>query len=166
MNRSSAAVSPVVGVRVVLAGQLAVRLLDLVGCRRPWGRRASCRSPSPGSPWCSSASPLLSSGLLVVARLLGLGDGDPRRADHPVTDPVAGLEDLDAGRLGDVGGVRVDQRLVDRRVERLAGRRRTRSRPSLLDGRLERLADRLEAALELAVVAGPADVVEHRAAGW
>ena len=36
---------------------------------------------------------------------LGLGDRDPGRAEDPLTEPVAGLEHLDAGRLGDVGGV-------------------------------------------------------------
>ena len=41
-------------VRVQLTGQLAVRLLDLAGRRRPWRRPAPCSSPSRCSPWCSS----------------------------------------------------------------------------------------------------------------
>ena len=57
--------------------------------------------------------------------------------------------------------VRVHQRLVDRRVERLA-RLAELLEAELRHGRLERLGDRLEPAVELAVLAGPADVVEHR----
>ncbi len=52
------------------------------------------------------------------------------------------------------------QRLVDRRVERLA-RLAEPLQTELADRRLECVGNRLEATLELAVLAGAADVVEH-----
>src|SRR4051794_4334129 len=88
---------------------------------------------------------------------VGLHDGDARRAEHPLTEPVAGLVDLRGRGLGDVVAVRVRQCLVDLRVEGVTGL--TVGRQTQLDGRLlQRLGNGLETALELAVLARPADV--------
>ena len=54
------------------------------------------------------------------------------------------------------------QRLVHARVERVALAAPKRVRPSLVDRSVESFGDLLEAAVELAVLAGPVDVVEHR----
>ena len=53
------------------------------------------------------------------------------------------------------------QRLVDPRVE-LVAHLSERRQPEPVDRALERLGDGLEAAVQLVVVASPADVVEHR----
>src|SRR5689334_15604 len=111
-----------VGVGVVLAGQLAVRRLDLgrLGCLTDPKRlvvillqvilsahliSARCIGP----PACKELCLLVVfSGVPVgfvaaaVGAGRGLGDGDPGGTQDPLPDLVAGLEDLDAGVLGDV----------------------------------------------------------------
>src|SRR5262245_12364597 len=92
---------------------------------------------------------------------LRLGHRNPGRPDDPVLDPVARLQDRATGRLVDAVVVRVQERLVLDRVEPLAHLAEL-LQPELRDDLLQRLADRLEAALELAMLAGPADVVQDR----
>ena len=67
----------------------------------------------------------------------------------------------DAGGLAHIDGVRVHQGLVQVRVERLAVLP-VRRQAELDRDRLQRLGDGLEPARELAVLPGPADVVQYR----
>src|SRR5512144_3424846 len=78
--------------------------------------------PFPGSPslGCSLLGWSSLEGWPDVLVRLGFGDRDPRGPQQPLTQPVAGREDLDAGGLGHLRGQMVRQRLVHPRVERLA----------------------------------------------
>src|SRR5690606_19366608 len=174
-----------VGVRVELAGELPVRLLDL-GLGGVLGDaedlvvvlldevlRAHPRRPSFRVSFVTSAL-LRATGLLVVLRLgllllrllgrlrarLGLGDGHPRGADGALADAIPGLQDRHARRLGDVRGVGVNPCIVDRLV---GGR-------ALLAGQLlahlrerahQLLGDVLAPADQPAVAPRATDVVDH-----
>src|SRR5450755_4770511 len=96
-----------------------------------------------------------------VAVFRWLRHGHPRRPDDPVADLVAGLQDLYAGRLGDLSGVGMHQCFVERRVERVAGLAVGRQ-AELGRAGLQGLGHRLEAAGQFAVLPGPPDVIEHR----
>ena len=96
-----------VAVGMLIARELAVRLLDLVGGGASW-RRPACRRGSSAFTLC-----------------LRSGDDDSRGPQHAIAEPVALLDHLDHGALLLVGGLR-EQRLVHVRVE--AGRS-SRSRP-------------------------------------
>src|SRR5690606_24506269 len=92
---------------------------------------------------------------------VGIGHRHARRTQYPLADPVAGLEDLHDARLGHLGRQRVHERLVDGRVEGLA-LLAVLHQPELARDRLQALGDGLEAAVELVVLTGAADVVQHR----
>ena len=84
-------------VGVMLARELPVRLLDLLGRRRSWGRPA-CRTGLPS-----------------------FGHDHPGRPEHLVAEPVALLQHLEhRALLGALGRLR-EQRLVDVRVEGALG---------------------------------------------
>src|ERR1022692_1378718 len=188
-----------VGIGVVLAGELAVRLLDLVG-RRVLGDAEDLVEvlleevlgahglSSPVSVWVACARGTVACagntavgrragflrapgagigricGLAAVIRLgyvTGLGHGNPGRAQDPVPDLVARLQDAHARRLGHVRGVGVHECLMQIRVERVAGL--PVARPAELGGgRLGRLGHRLDPACQFLVLPGPADVVQYR----
>ena len=168
-----------VGVGVVLARQLAVGLLDLawlgvlghaedlvevlvgpvsVGSSRTSSSR---RRRVLGRAVASSSLLSAPSARRGCSALLRLQHGDPRRAHDAVADPVARLDDHVDGR-----GRR---RRRSGRASAPRGRGSNSSplapnfvSPSAVDDPLQRVGDGLEAALELAVLAGPVDVVEHR----
>ena len=88
-------------------------------------------------------------------------DRDHRGTQQPTGEGVARPHHVDARGRRDVGGVRVHDRLVQRRVELVAGRAEAlQAEPAQHD--VEAVGDRLEAALHLAVLSGPLDVVEDR----
>src|ERR1022692_3882100 len=149
-----------VRVRVVLAGELAVRLLDLSGASFV----SCCIPPRSGRPRPGPASccgPGSGRAVRAVPIVTGFRDRDPGRPEDPVAHPVTGLQDLDAGWLGNLRGVRVHEGLVHPWVEGLAGIPEA-LQAKLGRGRLQGLADRLDPAVQLAVFPGPADVVEDR----
>src|SRR4051795_13672476 len=103
---------------------------------------------------------VLSSTSAVGRRRLELAQRDDRDAggsEDALTQPVTRLEHLGARRLGDVSGVAVRHRLVQRRVERLTGRP-VALEAELRQRRLEIVRDRLDATVELAVLARAIDV--------
>ena len=98
-----------------------------------------------------------------AARRRGSGslDRDHRRPQHPVAAAVTLPQHGRRGRDADVGRGVVDDRLVHRRVERVAGRAE-RLTPSPSSRPRTPVGDQLEAAGQLAVVPGPLDVVDDR----
>src|SRR5499427_7461256 len=173
-----------VGVGVVLAGELPVRLLDLVWVRGLGDAKSLVivlLEEVLGAHWYLQASVFVrtvflwpgvvlagQAGLVRLVRLgggsrvvLGLGDDHPGGPDDPLADLVAGLQDLDAGRLGHPSGLEERDRLVHVRVERLALAGEG-FQAELGHDRLQRLGDLLEPADQFPVLPGPADVVEHR----
>jgi hypothetical protein len=98
---------------------------------------------------------------MVVAIAGGVDHGDARRPDDPVGRAVPRLEHHLHGRLGDVRGVRVHERLVHRGVERLPDLA-VAHHAEPAEGALELLRDGDERSGEVTVLAGQLDVVQHR----
>src|SRR5829696_8463218 len=90
-----------------------------------------------------------------------LGHRDPRGAQDPVAHLVAGLQDLDAGRASDPRGVRMQQRLMDVRIEGIS-LLTERNKPVLAGDPLDLVADRLERPGQLAVLPSRPQVVQYR----
>src|SRR5262249_15820690 len=132
-----------IGIGVILASKLPVGLLDLVRGRglgdaqslvivlledalsAHWFLEASVSVPTV-PPWPGAARPVGRARLVRLARrggagpgvVVGLGDDHPGRPDDPLANLVAGLQDLDTGRLGHPGGLGERYRLMHIRVER------------------------------------------------
>src|SRR5207248_321528 len=86
---------------------------------------------------------------------------DQRRPDQPVAEQVAAAQDVDTGRLGDLGGGLVRHRLVPGRVERVA-LLAERAEPELRQRVDQLLGHRAERADQVTVLAGPVHVVQYR----
>src|SRR5439155_22231559 len=78
-----------------------------------------------------------------------------------IAQHVAAAQHVDAGRLGHLGGEQVRHRLVPHRVEPVA-LLAERRQPELRHRLPQRVGDRPERAGQVAVVAGPVQVVEER----
>src|SRR6266581_2254267 len=206
-----------VGVGVELAGELAVRLLDLVGgsgladakdlvvvLLEEILRAHSLNYPFPAASatailrrvrlirsrfpflarlvahlaaawladgaawlaWQPGAARLASggAGAFRLAFLLLAGrpcDRHPGRPQDAVRHLVSGLQNLLADRLTHLGGEGVHERIVDVRVEGLAGVP-VPNQAELGHGRLDGLGHGLESTGQLAVLTGAVDVVEDR----
>src|SRR5450631_447240 len=159
-----------IGIGVMKSGELAVGLLDLGGGRvfRDAERLVvvllDVVAGAHRRPSFRSARDLGGRRWVGVVTDLRLSNGHPRRPHDPTGVAIAGLEDLDGCRLGHVVGVGMHECFVLGRVERIAGYTEP-GESELQDRGVECLGDLPEAPLELAVLAGPPDVVEHRKQG-
>ena len=95
-------------------------------------------------------------------RRLGVGHRDHRRPQHAVAPPETLPQHGGRRRDGDLGRRVVDDRLVQRRVERVARPARTPRRPSPSSRPEDAVGHELEPAGELVVVPGALDVVDDR----